>query len=66
MQIYEEIKNQAETILGELRASGLNLSLTKTTNLRIVGTATGRQLEIVRLWKRQIIEALSPNANIVI
>jgi hypothetical protein len=63
MQIYDEIQKQAAIILRTLRADGLNLFVTKTANLRIVGTATARQLEIVRLWKRQIIEALSPKCS---
>lgn len=63
MQIYEEIQKQAETILEMLRADGLKFSITDKATLRIVGTATARQLEIVRLWKRQIIEALSPKCE---
>ncbi len=63
MQIYEETQSQAETILSGLRADGLNLSVTDKATLRVVGTATKRQLEIVRLWKRHIIEALSPHCS---
>jgi hypothetical protein len=63
MLCYGEIQNQAAIILRTLRADGLNLSVTKTTNLRIVGRATKQQLELVRLWKQQIIEALSPKCE---
>ncbi len=63
MHIYEQIKNQAETILSELRASGLNLSITDKSTLRIVGTATVRQLEIVCVWRQHIIESLSPKCS---
>lgn len=63
MQIYEEIQSQAEAILSGLHSDGLNLSVTDKATLRIVGTATKRQLEIVRLWKRRIIEALSPKCS---
>lgn len=63
MQIYEEIKAQSETILTTIRKAGINLSITDKSTLRIVGTATKRQLEIIRIWKRQIIESLSPNCS---
>jgi len=63
MEIYQQIQKRAETILGELRADGLNLSITDKTILRIVGTATARQLEIVRLWRQGIIEAISPKCS---
>ena len=63
MHIYQQIQSQAEIILGELRAGGLNLSITDKATLRIVGTATERQLEIARLWKQNIIDALSPKCS---
>ncbi|MEJ7701437.1 MAG: hypothetical protein WKF71_17590 [Pyrinomonadaceae bacterium] len=63
MQTYEEIKTQAGEILRTLRADGLNLSVTDNSKLHIVGTATLRQLKIVRIWKRHIIEALSPKCS---
>jgi len=63
MYIYQQIQKQAEIILGELRAGGLNLSITDKATLRIVGTATARQLEIVRLWRQGIIDALSPKCS---
>lgn len=63
MQIYEELKNQAEPILIKLRADGLSLFVTDNTGLRIVGTATKKQLEFIRIWKRQIIEILCPNCS---
>jgi hypothetical protein len=63
MQIYEQIQKQAETILTTFRANGLNLSITDKQTLRIVGTATKRQLEFIRVWKQQIIETLSPKCS---
>ena len=63
MQIYEEIQIQAETVLRALRATGLDLSVTNKQTLRIVGKATKRQLEVVRIWKQHIIEALSPKCS---
>ena len=63
MQIYEEVQMQAETILRTLFADGLNLSITDKQSLRIVGTTTKRQLEVVRIWKHSLIEALSPKCS---
>ncbi len=63
MHIYQQIKNQAETILSELQADGLNLSITDNSKLHIVGTAKPAQLQLIRIWKRHIIEALSPKCS---
>ncbi len=63
MEIYQQIQNQAETILGELRADGLNLSITDTGKLHIVGTAKPAQLALIRFWKQNIIDALSPKCT---
>jgi hypothetical protein len=59
MEIYRQIQNQAEIILGELRADGLSLSITSTGGLHIVGRAKTAQLALVRLWKQGIIDVLS-------
>jgi hypothetical protein len=63
MQIYEEVQMQAETILRTLLADGLNLFITDKQSLRIVGAITKRQLEVVRIWKHSLIEALSPKCS---
>jgi hypothetical protein len=59
MEIYRQIQNQAEFILGELRADGLSLSVTDTLQLHIVGVAKPSQLALIRLWKQNIIDVLS-------
>ncbi len=59
MEIYQQIQNQAETILGELQADGLSLSVTDTLQLHIVGKAKPSQLALIRLWKQNIIDVLS-------
>lgn len=61
MQIQNS--KQAERILSEIQASGLSLTLTDKSSLRIVGTATKAQIETCRLFKAQIIEALSPHCS---
>ncbi|HLM60436.1 MAG TPA: hypothetical protein VK308_06520 [Pyrinomonadaceae bacterium] len=63
MLIYKEMQIQAETILDRFRADGLSLSVTNKQTLRIVGAVSKRQLEVVRLWKQNIIEALSPKCT---
>jgi hypothetical protein len=59
MEIYQQIKNQAEIIVGELRADGLSLSVTATGGLHIVGRSKPAQLALIRLWKQGIIDVLS-------
>jgi hypothetical protein len=61
MQIQN--KAQSEHILSELQASGLSLSLTDKSSLRIVGKATPAQIKTCRLFKTRIIEALSPHCT---
>jgi len=63
MELHQQIKIQAEIILGELRADGLNLTITDTGKLHIVGTAKPAQLALVRLWKQNILDALSPKCT---
>lgn len=63
MQTYEEIKTQAGEILRTLCADGLSLSVTDNSKLHIVGTAKPAQLQLIRIWKRHIIEALSPKCS---
>ncbi len=59
MEIYQQIQKRAETILGELRADGLKLSITDTGKLHIVGRSKPAQLALIRLWKQNIIDVLS-------
>jgi hypothetical protein len=54
---------QAERILSELQVSGLSLTLTDKSSLRIKGKATKGQIEFCRRFKTQIIEALSPHCS---
>ncbi len=63
MEIYRQIQKQAEIIAGELRADGLNLSITDTGKLHIVGTAKPAQLAQIRLWKKHIVDAISPHCS---
>jgi hypothetical protein len=63
MEIYQQIQNQAEVILSELRADGLSLSITDTGKLHIVGTSKPAQLALIRLWKQGIIDALSSKCS---
>jgi hypothetical protein len=57
MQIQNS--KEAEYILSELQASGLSVTLTDKSSLRIKGEATEIQIETCRRFKTQIIEALS-------
>jgi hypothetical protein len=63
MEIYKQIQNQAEIIVGELRADGLSLSITDTGKLHIVGRSKPAQLALIRLLKQGIIDALSAKCS---
>jgi hypothetical protein len=63
MEIYQQIQNQAEIIVGELRTDGLSLSITDTGKLHIAGRSKPAQTALIRLWKQGIIDAISPHCS---
>lgn len=53
-------------LLSELEKQGVELSVAGGNGLHIKGEITPAQKALIRVWKRQLIEALSPkcsNAN---
>ncbi len=50
-------------LLGELEKQGVTLSVVGENALHIKGEITVTQKENIRLWKRRLIEALSPKCS---
>ncbi|CAN5564318.1 hypothetical protein BH10ACI1_BH10ACI1_10870 [soil metagenome] len=50
-------------LLGELQRQGISLSVIGENGLKVKGEMTAEQKENVRLWKRALIEALSPKCS---
>jgi hypothetical protein len=63
MEIAEKLQIEGERILSEMRSAGISLEITKNYTLRIKGKATPAQIKIIRRYKAQIIEALSPKCS---
>ncbi len=52
---------KAESLIAKLNLAGLSIELSGPNSLRVKGDATKKQIETIRQFKAQIIEALSPN-----
>ena len=60
---YRQIQDYGEWLLSDLEKRGVKLSVTSENGLHIKGEITPAQKELIRLWKRQLIEALSPKCS---
>ncbi len=56
-------KKYGEWLLSELENQGVTLSVASGNGLHIKGEITPAQKENIRLWKRWLIEALSPHCS---
>ncbi len=63
MQVYKFNQNLASRMLSELQKNDLLLTVTGENSLRIKGKATESQLKVIRLFKAQIINRLSPKCS---
>jgi urease beta subunit len=63
MEIYQRIAKDGRRVFRELTAQGIRFSITPANNLRIETPATKKQFELIRLWKAQIIENISPHCS---
>lgn len=61
--MHEKFSRQAESLLQKITAKGIVLTVTGDNALRIQGTATSEQLATIRLWKADLIAALSPKCS---
>jgi len=63
VESYRQLKDYGEWLLSELERQGVKLSVVGENGLHIKGEITFAQKENVCLWKRQLIEALSPHCS---
>lgn len=63
MDIPERIKNEGETVFKHLQAQGISFEITPANKLRITTQTTKKQFDLIRLWKAQIIEEISPKCS---
>lgn len=63
MEIYERIAKEGGRVFRELTAQGIGFEITPANKLRITTKTTKKQFEIIRLWKAQIINELSPKCS---
>lgn len=59
----QKLKEYGEWLLHELEKQGVALSVVGENGLHIKGEITIGQKEQIRLWKRRLIEALSPQCS---
>ncbi len=62
-ELHSQLQEYAEWLLNELEKQGVTLSVAGKNALHVKGEITAAQKEIVRVWKRQLIEALSPKCS---
>ncbi len=60
---HQAIELYGVWLLGELQKQGIFLSVIGENTLRVKGEMTLEQKELIRLWKRHLIEALSPKCS---
>lgn len=60
MERHQAVEKYGVWLLGELQKLGISLTVVGENGLHVKGEMNAEQKEIVRLWKRQLIEALSP------
>ncbi|HXG82563.1 MAG TPA: hypothetical protein VNI84_00925 [Pyrinomonadaceae bacterium] len=60
---HRQLKEYGEWLLSELEKQGVKLSITNENALHIKGEITTAQKEHIRLWKRWLIEAISPHCS---
>jgi hypothetical protein len=60
---HNQLQEYGNWLLSELKKQGVTLSVAGKNALHVKGEITPAQKEIVRVWKRQLIEALSPKCS---
>jgi hypothetical protein len=60
---HQQLQEYGEWLLSELEKQAIELSVVGVNGLHIKGEVTLEQKEHIRLWKRQLINALSPKCS---
>lgn len=63
MSVDKQIKIEAENLLNELVSKNISVEISGSNSLRIRGKMTKTQFEIVKRWKAQFLELLSPKCS---
>lgn len=63
MEIHEQIKKDGESVFKDLQTQGVSFEVTPANKLRITTQTTKKQFDLIRLWKAQIIEEISPKCS---
>jgi hypothetical protein len=60
MEIHKRIVAEGNQVLQRLEGQGVSFEITDKNNLRITAKTTPNQFELIRLWKKHIIDSISP------
>ncbi len=60
---YQQLQEYGKWLLSQFENQGVSISVVGTNGLHVKGKITIEQKELIRLWKRQLIEALSPKCS---
>ena len=63
MEIHKRIVAEGNKILQRLEGQGVSFEITDKNTLRITTKTTQKQFEIIRLWKKHIIDSISPHCS---
>ena len=60
---HRQLTDYGKWLLSELEKEGVRLSVAAENGLHVKGEITPAQRELIRVWKRQLIETLSPKCK---
>lgn len=60
---HHALEDYAAWLIGALKQQGVSLAVVSADALHVKGKLTAEQKENIRLWKRQLINALSPKCS---
>jgi hypothetical protein len=60
MDIHKRIIAEGNQVLQRLEGQGVSFEVTDKNTLRITAKTTLKQFELIRLWKKHIIDSISP------
>jgi tRNA(Ile2) C34 agmatinyltransferase TiaS len=61
MEIHKKILAEGNQVLQRLEGQGVGFEITDKNTLRITTKTTLEQFELIRLWKKHIIDSISPH-----